>query len=108
MQSPAMAAQLAQTQSIANAQSPEQKERLLKLKQDPDLKAMFDDIESNGAGASQSGPTRLAYGDPILVHIYLKHDNTQQAPGSLWCLRRISPAIHLLSSTWVKSQWVHA
>ena len=50
LQSPAMAAQLAQTQSIANAQTPEQRERLLKLKSDPELKAMFDEIESKGPG----------------------------------------------------------
>ena len=43
-----MAAQLAQTQSIAAAQSPEQRERLTKLKQDPELKEMFDDIQANG------------------------------------------------------------
>ena len=50
-QSPAMAAQLAQTQQIANAQTPEQRERLIKLKSDPELKALFDEIQSNGAGA---------------------------------------------------------
>ena len=50
LQSPGMAAQLAQTQQIANSQSPEQRERLLRLKSDPELKEMFDDIESKGPG----------------------------------------------------------
>ena len=45
-----MAAQLAQTQNIAAAQSPEQRERLAKLKDDPELKDMFEDIQANGAG----------------------------------------------------------
>ena len=45
-----MAAQLAQTQNIAAAQSPEQRERLIKLKDDPELKDMFEDIQANGPG----------------------------------------------------------
>ena len=49
LQSPGMAAQLAQTQNIAAAQSPEQQERLTRLKDDPELKDMFDDIQANGA-----------------------------------------------------------
>ena len=55
-----MAAQLTQTQSIAAAQSPEQRERLTKLKDDPELKGMFDDIQANGAGRPRCLASRLA------------------------------------------------
>ena len=45
-----MAAELAQTQRVANMQTPEQQEKLMLLKDDPELKEMFDDIQENGAG----------------------------------------------------------
>ena len=52
VQNPAMAAELAQSQRIASLQSPEQKAKLMLLKDDPELKDMFDDIQKHGAGAA--------------------------------------------------------
>ena len=49
-QNPSMAAQLAQSQRIAGLQSPEQQAKLMQLKDDPELKDMFEDIQKNGAG----------------------------------------------------------
>ena len=54
LQNPSMAAELAQSQQIANMQSPEQQEKLMRLKDDPELKDMFDYIQKNGAGMCQS------------------------------------------------------
>ena len=49
-QNPSMAAELVQSQRVAGMQSPEQQAKLMQLKDDPELKDMFEDIQKNGAG----------------------------------------------------------
>ena len=49
LQNPSMAAEMAQSQRIAGVQTPEQQAKLMLLKDDPELKDMFDDIEKHGA-----------------------------------------------------------
>ncbi|KAK9796645.1 hypothetical protein WJX73_007965 [Symbiochloris irregularis] len=49
---PSMATQLPQLQRMAGMQSPEQQAKLMQLKDDPELKDMFDDIQKHGTGVS--------------------------------------------------------
>lgn len=60
LQNPSMAAELAQSHRIAGMQTPEQQAKLMQLKDDPELKDMFDDIQKNGAGEILHGPVALA------------------------------------------------
>lgn len=63
---PSMASQLPQLQRMAGMQSPEQQAKLMQLKDDPELKDMFDDIQKHGTGLNKptgTAPTLLDHAE---------------------------------------------